>query len=367
VKIVDDNQKACLGFSLSTGVGPMTFAKLVEKFTSPSSAFFAPAILLQPFFRQQKYFDAFISFRSHYDPEKELKKLAEKNVWAMTQYHKDYPEQLKNINDPPITLFGKGDRNIINLSRDICIGIVGTRRPTPYGIHVAEELGRACAAGGMVIVSGMASGIDTLSHKAAIAEEGRTIAVQGTGIDMIYPPENKELHERILKHYGIVISEYPPGFGISRGLFVLRNRIIVGLSKAVIIVEGGEHSGSLITARYAAENGRDVYAVPGQITSEMSIGPHILLREGAHILTSPKELLQEFGIQGERFISVQKPTDLIGNEKNIYDLLSVKKYYADEIGKKTELPVSDVLPILSLLEVRGIIEKCNDGRFTALV
>lgn len=364
---VDDNQKACLGFSLSTGVGPMTFVKLVAQFNSPSSAFFAPAVILRSFFRQKKYFDAFISFRSHYDPEKELKKLEEQNVWVMTQYHSDYPKQLKNISDPPITLFGKGDRNSIDFLHDTCIGIVGTRRPTPYGVHIAEELGKACAAGGMVIVSGMASGIDTLSHKAAISEEGRTIAVQGTGIDMIYPPENKELHERILKQYGIILSEYPPGFGIARGLFVLRNRIIVGLSKAVVIVEGGVHSGSLITARYAAENGRDVYAVPGPITSEMSAGPHILLREGAHLLTSPKELLQEFGIQSERFIQTHKPTNLIGEEKNIYDLLSVKKYYADEIGKKTSLPVSDVLPILSLLEVRGIIEKCIDGRFTVLV
>lgn len=364
---MDDTQKACLGFSLSNGVGPMTFIKLISQFKTPALAFFAPASQLQPFFRTRSFFEKFISFRNHYDPEMEIKKLEEQHVWVMTQYDGDYPKQLKNISDPPVVLYGKGDRNSINFLSDTCIGIVGTRKPTPYGIHVAEELGKACAMSGMVIVSGMATGIDTLSHKAAILEEGRTIAVQGTGIDMIYPPENKALHEQILKHYGIVISEYPPGFGIGRGLFVVRNRIIVGLSKAVIVIEGGEHSGSLITARYAAENGRDVYAVPGPITSDMSVGPHILLREGAHILTSPKELLRDFGIQNEMQIVSKKPTDLVGHEKSIYDLLSAKKYYIDELGKKAALPIADILPILSLLEVRGVVGKSIDGRFTVLV
>ena len=213
----------------------------------------------------------------------------------------------------------------------------------------------------------MASGIDTISHKAAMEKKARTIAVLGTGIDIIYPSENKQLHENIMKEYGIIISEYPPGFPTHAGMFVLRNRIVVGLSKALVVVEGGKHSGTLTTARYAAENGRDVYAVPGPITSEMSVGPHLLIREGARILSHANELLKDFGLNQDSEMITQKPTDLTGEEKKVYDLLSVKKYHTDEVAKKISLSVSDTLPILSLLEVRGIIKKEMDGSFIAQV
>lgn len=307
-------------------------------------------------------------YRTQFDPDSELKKMEKENVWIMTQYHDDYPKHLKEISDPPIALFGKGDRNSINFNRDLCIGIVGTRRPTPYGKHMAEELGRMCAANGIVVISGMATGIDTISHEAAIDTDGRTAAIQGTGIDMIYPSENKMLYERILKHYGVILSEYPIGHGIARGQFVLRNRIIVGLSKAILVVEGGVHSGSLITARYAAENGRDVYALPGPITSDMSQGPHMLLREGARLLTGAEDLMNELGMTSSvKSKPKMKPLDLVGSEKSIYELLSVAKYHVDEIGKKMSLPITDILPLLSLLEVRGIIAKGEDGRFTVEV
>lgn len=364
---MDDNQKACLGFSLSSGIGPMTFMKLVTHFGSPHDAFIAPSLELRPFFRISKQYEAFLLFRDTYNPEKEINRVQKEGVWIMTQWHSDYPKLLKNISDPPISIFGKGDRKSINFVSDTCIGLVGTRKPTAYGQHVAEELGRAFAASGLVIVSGMATGIDTISHKAAIEKQARTIAVLGTGIDIIYPYENEKLHEQIVKEFGIIISEYPPGFGINPGMFVLRNRIIVGLSKAIVVVEGGKHSGTLTTARYAAENGRDVYAVPGPITSEMSVGPHILLREGARVLSSASELLKDFGLNQESEMITKKPTDLIGEEKIIYDLLSVNNYHADDLAKKISRSISDTLPILSLLEVRGVIGKNLDGSFIAQV
>lgn len=364
---MDDNQKACLGFSLCNGIGPMTFIKLVAQFGSPHAAFYASASDIHPFLLRTNQFTDFIQFRSRYSYEKEIKRLTSQGVWVITQYHSDYPKLLKNISDPPISIFGKGDRNSINFLSDTCIGIVGTRKPTPYGRYIAEELGKSFASAGLIIVSGMASGIDTISHKAAIEKQGRTIAVLGTGIDVVYPPENKLLHDQILKEFGIVISEYPPGYIVHRGMFVLRNRIIVGLSRAVVVVEGGEHSGSLITARFAAENGRDVYAVPGPITSDMSIGPHILLREGAHLLVNAREVLKDFGLNQESDMIVKKPIGLIGEEKTIYELLSVKKHFADEVAKKVSLNVSETLPILSLLEVRGLIGKELDGSFIARV
>ena len=352
---MDENQKACLGFSLCKGMGPMTFIKLVGEFGSPSEAFSAPFEKLHHFFYRQDQLNSFISFRKTYSYEKEIKRIKSQGVWIITQYHADYPKSLKNITDPPICIFGKGDRNSINFVSDT------------YGQYVAEELGKSFASSGLVIVSGMATGIDTISHKAAIEKQGRTIAVLGTSIDVVYPAENKDLHDKILKEFGLVVSEYAPGFGGNRGMFALRNRIIVGLSKAIVVVEGGEHSGSLITARYAAENGRDVYAVPGPITSDMSIGPHILLREGAHLLTNPAELLRDFGLNQESKMIITKPTNLTGNEKKIYDLLSVRKYHVDELAKKIVLSVSEILPLLSLLEVRGIIGKELDGKFIARV
>ncbi len=367
MKDVDDNQEACLGFSLCSGIGPMTFVKLITHFDSPHSAFVAPSLALRPFFRIVKHYEAFLLFRRTYNPEKEIQRIQNNGAWIMTQWHDDYPKLLKNISDPPICLYGKGDRNSIDFTNDTCVGIVGARKNTAYGQYVAEELGRVFATAGLVIVSGMATGIDTISHKAAIEKQARTVAVLGTDIDIIYPTMNKELHDQIVKEYGIIISEYPPGFTTYPGMFVLRNRIIVGLSKAIVVVEGGKHSGTLTTARYAAENGRDVYAVPGPITSEMSVGPHILLREGAHVLSSANELLKDFGLNQESEMVTRKPTDLIGEEKTIYDLLSVKKYYADEVAKKISLSISETLPILSLLEVRGIIGKDLDGSFIVRV
>lgn len=364
---VDDNQEACLGFSLCSGVGPMTFAKLIAHFGSPHSAFIAPSLELHPFFRIVKHHEAFLLFRRSYNPKKEIQRIQNCGAWIMTQWHDDYPKLLKNITDPPICLYGKGDRNSIDFKSDTCISIVGARKNTAYGQYVAEELGGVFASAGLVIVSGMATGIDTISHTAAIEKQGRTIAVLGTGIDIIYPYMNRELHDQIVKEYGIIISEYPPGFTTHAGMFVLRNRIIVGLSKAVVVVEGGKHSGTLTTARYAAENGRDVYAVPGPITSEMSVGPHILLREGAHVLSNVGELLKDFGLSQESETAPRKPTDLTDEEKTIYDLLSVKKYYADEVAKKVSLSISEILPILSLLEVRGVIGKDFDGSFIVRV
>ena len=364
---MDDNQKACLGFSLCVGVGPMTFSRLVAHFGSPHTAFFAPAHEIKPFFRIHKLYETFLLFRKSYIPEREIIRIQKGGVWIMTQWHSDYPKQLKNITDPPICLFGRGDRNSIDFTSDTCIGIVGARKNTAYGRYVAEELGGVFASAGLIIVSGMATGIDTISHQAAIEKQARTIAVLGTAIDVIYPHENKELCEQIINEFGIIISEYPPGFGTHPGMFVLRNRIIVGLSKAIVVVEGGKHSGTLTTARYAAENGRDVYAVPGPITSEMSVGPHILLREGAYVLSSAKELLVDFGLKSGSESDIKKPTDLIGKEKIIYDLLSVKKCFADEMARTIALNISETLPILSLLEVRGIIGKELDGSFTVRV
>ena len=363
---MDDNQRACLGFSLCGGFGPITFKKLVSHYSSPSKAFSAPESQL---FKLVKETQArkLIAFRSKFKAEDEIKKLHSKNIWVVACIEKSYPQQLLELYDPPICLFGKGKISLFDFLTDSYVGIVGTRKATSYGLQMTKWISSTLSSQGVVIVSGMATGIDIIAHKAAIEKQARTIAVLGTGIDIIYPYENKALYEQIIREYGIIISEYPPGFGTNPGMFVLRNRIIVGISKAIVVVEGGKHSGTLTTARYAAENGRDVYAVPGPITSEMSVGPHILLREGAKVLSDPQELLHDFGLNPPSHSLEKMPADLTEQEKEVYDLLSVRKYTVDEVAKKMSVRISDLLPILSLLEVRGIIGKELDGQFTVRV
>ena len=190
-----------------------------------------------------------------------------------------YPNQLREIHDPPVVLFARGR---IELMASIMIGVVGTRRPTPYGMAVAERLSRDLARAHLTIVSGMARGIDTASHRAALAVGGPTIAVFGCGVDRVYPAENRKLARQISED-GLVLSEFPMGAPAHPQNFPVRNRIVSGMSAGVLVVEGAQYSGSSITARLAMEQGREVFAVPGNITSKMSWGPNLLIKQGAKL------------------------------------------------------------------------------------
>jgi DNA processing protein len=219
-----------------------------------------------------------------------LARAASVGATVLTLDNERYPEQLLEIYDPPIALYVRGDASVFS---EPGIAMVGTRHPTPYGLGMAERLGCDLAARGLIIISGLARGIDTASHRAAVAAKGRTVAVLGTGVDVIYPRENTKLSEQILICGGAIISEFPIGTFAAPQNFPIRNRIISGLSAGVLVVEAGEYSGTRITSRCALEQNRDVYAVPGNVTNKNSWTPNTLIKQGAKLVATWEDVWEE--------------------------------------------------------------------------
>ncbi len=279
-----------LGFSHFTGIGPMRFRALIEYFGSPSKAYWGIKDRLE-YVIGKDLTTAFTAFRSGFDPVKRLEELRNSNIEVVCQESDKYPEDLKNISDPPICIYIKGV-----LGKYRFFSVVGTRLPTSYGQKVTYELTYGLAKKGFTIVSGMAQGIDGIAHWAAIDAKGRTVAVLGC-VDFVYPSIHINLYNTIIRSGGAVVSEFPPGSSVVKGMFISRNRIISGLSRGVLVVEGGGHSGTLITARYAANQGKDIFAVPGQIINDLSSAPNILLKQGAKMVTELRDILEEYGIK----------------------------------------------------------------------
>ena len=405
-----DNLLYYLSFSHFLGIGPMKFAALKKHFGSAKKAYLA----------DKKEFlevvgvsltERFIDFRNKFDSVKKLDELKRKNIAVLTVDSDDYPESLKNISDPPICLYVKGNFNVIArspstllrvnsatkqspkdsvgpifitreshhpASRDgplesekiiptssfkIFFAIVGTRNPTSYGIQVARKFAYELATAGFIIVSGMAYGIDTIAHQSCLDAGGKTIAVLGCGVDIVYPAANRNLYEKIIEFGGAVVSEFPPGQFVLKGLFVARNRIISALSHGVMIVEGAKDSGSLITARYAAEQGKDVFAPPSPITSDMSAAPNLLLKQGAKLVTTVEDIYEEFDMK----ITPKKKEDILEKlskeEKEIFILLNEKPQLIDNLLFKLKKPINQVLNILSLMEINGVVEKNNENKY----
>src|SRR4051794_23750834 len=223
-------------------------------------------------------------------------KMAEAGVELATIGDPRYPQLLREIFDPPIVLFGRGR---VELLKSLALGVVGTRRPTPYGVAVAERLSADLAHAGLTIVSGLARGIDTSAHKGALGAGGDTVAVLGCGVDIVYPSENRKLYAEISAK-GLVVSEFPMGSTAFPQNFPIRNRIISGLSVGVLVVEGAQYSGSAITAKLAMDQGRDVFAVPGNITSKLSWGPNLLIKQGAKIVQDWNDVVIELSPESRR-------------------------------------------------------------------
>ncbi|MEK7633288.1 MAG: DNA-processing protein DprA, partial [Patescibacteria group bacterium] len=241
--------------------------------------------------------------------------------------------------------------------------IVGTRKPTNYGIQVARKFAYELAEAGFVIVSGMAMGIDTVAHQAALDVGGKTVAVLGCGVNIIYPAINYKLYENIIKTGGAVVSEFPPDQTVLKGLFISRNRIISGLSRGVLIAEGGEYSGALITAKYAGIQGKDVFAVPSPINSEMSSAPNLLIKQGAKMVTNVSDIYEEFDIK----ITPKKKEEIRGKlmetEKLIFDILQKNPQTVDDLAIELGKTVSEILNTISVMEIGGIIEKNQEKKY----
>ncbi|MBI2677041.1 MAG: DNA-protecting protein DprA [Candidatus Yanofskybacteria bacterium] len=298
--------------------------------------------------------------KSKIDPEKEFQKLERDSIYLVTLKDKIYPKLLKNIFDPPFLLYIKGDGKILNNN---CFAIVGTRALTDYGKRVTPVIAGKIAENGLTIVSGLAMGIDGLAHRAAVERNALTIAVLGGGINgqsIVY--ENKKLAVEIIKKGGAIISEYPLTAHGNKYSFPQRNRIISGLSKGVLVIEADEKSGSLITAKSALDQGRDVFAVPGPIFSSKSRGPNYLIQNGAKLVTCADDILTEYDIQHSLTKLQLKPKNEA--EKNILEIIGEKTMGLDDIIRASKRPAGEIVSCLMDMELEDKIKNLGNNRFS---
>ncbi len=358
-------REAYIAYATFPGIGPLRFKLLVDYFGSALKAWTADEKMLLQIGLGLHLTKKLVQYRKAFSADIYEKELLSREIKIVTRIDLNFPSALLQIPDPPIALFVKGKLPDDNLPR---IGVVGTRKPTVYGKHITKQLTRELTLAGLVIVSGLARGIDAVAHTTCLETGGQTIAVLGCGVDIIYPPEHKALYEEIISKGGAVVSEVPPGQTVLKGLFTSRNRIISGLSLGVVVTEGAEDSGSLITARYAAEQGREVFAVPGPITSYLSVGPTKLIKQGAKIVTGVEDVLGELHLdyakinfQNEKL--ERQNVTFNENEQKIVALLTKGEMFYDEIVRLSGLQVSELGVLLSRLELSGIIQNLGNGKY----
>jgi len=356
-----------LALSFVPGVGRVLFLRLIERFGSGKAVFSAKRRELDqvPGLRDEAK-EAIIRFDGKKKAEEELRKAEALGISLLTIRDEDYPTLLYEIPDPPPILYIKGK---LPSDDDPALAVVGTRTPSRYGKKVASELSEVLASLGVVIVSGLARGIDEEAHKAALSASGKTVAVLGSGLDVIYPRENKPLAERIAEN-GAVISEFPLGTAPERGNFPVRNRIISGLSLGTLVIEAWERSGALITAKLALEQNREVFAVPGNIDSRMSIGTNYLIKRGAKLVQCSDDVIEEFPPKfRDRLISKEKEKreplpDLSPEEERVYNELSpVDPLHIDRLAEVLDLSPSSLLPLLLSLEIKGLISQLPGNNY----
>jgi len=298
--------------------------------------------------------------RSSLDPGQEAAKLESIGISFVCHTDPAYPENLLQIFDPPPVVFVRGS---FKSTDKLAVAVVGSRKPSPYGLTVAEKLAKDLAAVGITVVSGMARGIDTAGHKGALAGEGRTIAVLGCGPDVVYPRENYRLMEKIIEN-GAVVSEFPPGTSPEPWHFPVRNRIISGLSQGTVVVEAAEKSGALITADFALEQGRDVMAVPGNVVNPLTRGPHRLIKQGARLVEGTGDIIDELGLEKIFPIpaAAQSGLKMSGAEEALYRLLSLDPVSLDELIGRSGLLPQKAMAALMYLEIKGLAKQMP-GRF----
>jgi len=358
-----------LGFAVCSGIGPGRFGKLITYFGSAKLAWHADIRELQKSGIGNLMSEQFVNFRKKHDLEAYDAFLNQQQTSFVTLEDKGYPSLLRNIKNPPFVLFIKGDFDFTADENQQTIGIVGTRKITEYGKQVTELFTRELATAGCVVISGLALGVDAVAHWTTLASAGKTVAVLGCGVDCCYPRENQSLYNSILQEGGAIVSEYALGVLPSKGSFPSRNRIIAGLSTGVLVTEGAAQSGSLITAHDAFANQRKVFAVPGTIHSHLSYGPAKLIQEGATLVTSADEILNELFMERKRDKKTKVTKQVKGEtqeEQQLLDLLQEGQVHIDELVKLTQLSSSQVAGTLSLLEMKGVVKSLDAGMFCLL-
>ena len=346
-----------LKLSLIPGIGDKTFTQLLAAFGSPEAVLACGRSALSPHLTA-KQLDALLA-----GPDAAL--LAQTQDWLTHDGHSlltladaDYPVYLREIADAPPLLYCMGRRELLNRA---CLGIVGSRNATPQGLLDAEAFARALSESGLTIVSGMALGIDAAAHRGGLSGAGSSIAVVGTGLDRIYPARNKTLAHQLAEN-GLIVSEFPLGTPPLPGHFPKRNRIISGLSRGVLVVEAAPDSGSLITARVAAEQGRDVFAIPGSIHSPLSRGCHALIKQGAKLVESAQDVLEEMAWT----ITTPPVRHDAPAPDAILDVMDTAPMTADSIAERCGLTLDALSAKLLMLELEGRVATLPGGRYQKL-
>jgi DNA processing protein len=366
-----------LALSLTPGLGPTRGRKLVEHFGSPAAVFRASLTELESTGIQAVSAQSIATGKSAELAREEIARAAAMGVAVLSMDDPAYPSRLKEIYDPPVVLYVRGNPEALTRPG---LAMVGTRHPTPYGSGMAERLACDLAAQGLVIISGMARGVDTAAHRGAIAAKGKTIAVFGTGVDVIYPKENSRLSEQILALGGALISEFHLGTFAAPQNFPIRNRILSGMSVGVLVVEAAEYSGTRITARCALEQNRDVFAVPGNVTNKNSWGPNTLIKQGAKLVATWEDVWEDLAPEVKLALtpppspesasassaSLFPDEGLPPHEKRILSLLKADEAtHIDELVEllETEMSSSEIFVALFELELAGKVRQMPGKNF----
>ncbi len=352
-----------VGFNLVKGIGSVRLQGLIDYFGDLQVAWHAPTDAFVSAGLSPRIVENLQSVRRQIEPEKFLEHIQRQGIQVVTWMDEEYPCLLKEIDQPPPVLYQRGT---FLPEDEYAIAIVGTRRVTAYGRQVAEEIASSLAQSGMTVVSGLARGTDAVAHHAALNAGGRTIAVLGSGVDRIYPPEHKKLAEQILAN-GCILSDYAPGTPPEAQNFPPRNRIIAGLTKATVVIEAGEKSGALITARFAVEQGREVFAVPGPIHAPQSKGTNNLISDGAHPLLRPSEVLEVLNLEQAQVQQQARrviPSDPV--EAGLLNLLGSEPVHVDEIQVRSGLSINQVSATLTLMELKGLIRHVGGMNYIAV-
>ncbi|PWT98417.1 MAG: DNA-protecting protein DprA [Candidatus Melainabacteria bacterium] len=341
------------------GLSSRKITRLFELFTSLKEAWRARDEELRkiPWLNEMGS-ERLISGRKEVEPLGLLEKIKNQNVAVLHFFHPDYPALLRQIHDPPLVLFHKGKLPLADLGKTV--GVVGTRHPTVYGQRQAKQMSHDLAASGVTIISGMALGIDSIAHWGAINASGRTVAVLGCGVDYCYPPTNRLLYKSLIENEGqAVISEFFPGVRPEKWHFPARNRIISGMSEALLVIEAGEQSGALITAQMAFEQNREVFAVPGRVDNVMSYGTNgLIAKNQAHLCRNYKDIMiEKEWVSAPRGVNVPTIVELYGREREVFDLISSEPVHFDYLLEKTGMNTGELSATLTMLELAGVVAR----------
>ena len=364
-----NSTQACIALNMLPTVGPVRLRKLLEIFEEPQRVLAATRSELRAAEGiGNEVADQIANWESIVDLAAELDRIREFDATVITQESPSYPKSLREIHAPPIVLYVWGELQ----ERDHhAIGIIGARRTTHYGTESAKKLAYQLAYAGLTVISGLARGIDTAAHQGALAAKGRTIAVIGSGLSKLYPPENRGLAEKIRDGNGAIVSEFSMEIAPDRQTFPMRNRIIAGWSHGVLVVEAGLNSGALITASQALEQGRSVYAVPGHINAPSAFGSNRLIQQGAKLVMDASDILDDLQI----LLPETKPSPeaaartlpaLSDEERRVYDAIEPTETAIDDIGRKCQLPSATVSSALLRLELKRLVKQLPGKYFVKL-